>query len=282
MAVIFIFLIMMQILAFIDADGYYRCGIQYNNDTCLHIYQCCSQYGWCGTTIDHCGNGCQNNCIHTDSNTDASTSLPGIIIKDLYYNCKNSKTIHLTFDDGPSLSYTENLLDFLYKKNIKATFFLVGSKINSKKARNIVKRIDIEGHSIGIHTWSHTSLLTLNDQQIKDEILKTENIIKKITRKKPIYFRPPYLDYSEHIHSIVTSLGYTTIMVNIDSFDWKYYQKQDNFKILEIVNNGLLYYNGYILLMHDRLITSNTLIENITNVINDKSYNIVDINGCIY
>ncbi len=69
---------------------------------------------------------------------------------DLYFH---PKTMYLTFDDGPSPKYTEQILDVLKEKDIKATFFVIGE--NVRKHPEIAKRIVEEGHTIGIHCNWH-------------------------------------------------------------------------------------------------------------------------------
>lgn len=63
------------------------------------------------------------------------------------------KTLYLTFDDGPSEENTARVLDILKQRNIKASFFLVGE--NVEKHPELVRRIAAEGHTIGIHCYSH-------------------------------------------------------------------------------------------------------------------------------
>lgn len=63
------------------------------------------------------------------------------------------KTVCLTFDDGPTDSTTPKILDILQKEKIHATFFVIGRQISRRK--EILQRIFDEGHSIGIHTYSH-------------------------------------------------------------------------------------------------------------------------------
>lgn len=62
------------------------------------------------------------------------------------------KRVYLTFDDGPS-RYTDQILDILAEYHVKATFFVVGD--TSEEAKALYKRIISEGHSIGIHSYSH-------------------------------------------------------------------------------------------------------------------------------
>lgn len=77
-----------------------------------------------------------------------------LYIRDEFRQAKaKSKTVYLTFDDGPSQTCTPEVLDILKEHNIKATFFVVG-KISEN--RDIVQRIIDEGHTIGIHTYTHS------------------------------------------------------------------------------------------------------------------------------
>ena len=68
-------------------------------------------------------------------------------------NPNDEKIVYLTFDDGPTPKITEDILDVLQAKNVKATFFVVGKEIKGRE--NILKRIYEEGHGIGLHTYSH-------------------------------------------------------------------------------------------------------------------------------
>lgn len=65
----------------------------------------------------------------------------------------NKKIIYLTFDDGPSYKVTNKILDILKEKEVKATFFVIGNQINDRE--DTLKRINNEGHSIGLHTFTH-------------------------------------------------------------------------------------------------------------------------------
>ena len=69
---------------------------------------------------------------------------------------REEKKIALTFDDGPHPVYTEQLLDGLKKRSVKATFFILGEQ--AEMYPDIVKRIGEEGHLIGNHTYSIFSI----------------------------------------------------------------------------------------------------------------------------
>ena len=101
---------------------------------------------------------------------------------------KAEKIIYLTFDDGPTYVITAALLDVLKKENVKATFFVVGKEIEGKES--ILKRIYLEGHSIGLHTYSHnfkkiyksTRELIGEMEKASDKIQEVVGITPKIVR----------------------------------------------------------------------------------------------------
>jgi hypothetical protein len=98
----------------------------------------------------------------------------------------------LTFDDGPA-PWTNALLDYLASKDIRATFFVVGSRI--KEYPQILLRIFQEGHQIAVHTWSHRALTTQSTEQIVAELEYTALAIEQVTGTRPVYMRPPFGDF---------------------------------------------------------------------------------------
>jgi peptidoglycan/xylan/chitin deacetylase (PgdA/CDA1 family) len=98
--------------------------------------------------------------------------------------------VMLTFDDGPSVPYTGQVLDILKAHGIKATFFLCGE--NAEKYPDLVRRIRDEGHVIGNHTWSHHYLYLSSREEIAREIDRTQDVLEKITGERPTWFRPPF------------------------------------------------------------------------------------------
>ena len=75
----------------------------------------------------------------------------------------NAPYIAMTYDDGPHPRNTPRLLDMLRKRNIKATFYVVGKNVNLYP--QIVRRIVSEGHEIGSHSWSHSNFAKLSDSE---------------------------------------------------------------------------------------------------------------------
>ncbi|WDC83244.1 polysaccharide deacetylase family protein [Caloramator sp. mosi_1] len=86
------------------------------------------------------------------------------------------KTVYLTFDDGPSYKITNQILDVLKQKEVKATFFLIGNKVEERK--EVVKRIYYEGHSIGLHSYTH---------KMKQIYKSEDNFIEEMKKQKMQY-----------------------------------------------------------------------------------------------
>lgn len=132
--------------------------------------------------------------------------------------CTDEKKVALTFDDGPHYKYTEQILDILKKYGVKATFFVIG--VNAEKYPQKVKRISDEGHEIGNHTYSHLNLKELDEKEIRQELIKGERIIEKITAKKPKLLRPPGGTYSDTVVKTASEMGCDVILWSQDTRDW--------------------------------------------------------------
>jgi len=98
------------------------------------------------------------------------------------------KVVALTFDDGPS-EKTDTILSILNSENVKATFFLIGSEI--EKYPEQTKKLISAGQEIGNHTYSHNRMVFKTPSYIKEEIEKTDNLIRAMGFKDIIQFRPP-------------------------------------------------------------------------------------------
>ncbi len=115
------------------------------------------------------------------------------------------KYCSLTFDDGPNLGHDttmNDMLDILEKYNIKASFFLIGNKIN-KENEKVIKRAFDMGCDIENHSWTHPDMAKLTREEILDEYNKCDEAIIKITGKKPEFFRPPYISVSNLMHEVI-------------------------------------------------------------------------------
>ena len=173
----------------------------------------------------------------------------------------SSKVVALTFDDGPS-RYTSMLLDGLKERDVKVSFFVLGSK--AEKNYEILKRMSDEGHLIGNHTYSHKNLYRLSAEEIFNEIDKTNLIIESITGTSTKYFRPSYGLYNQKIEELTNM---KIILWNLDTLDWKIKNsKQITRRVVSTVKDGS------IILMHDVYKTSVKAALDIIDKLQEEGY----------
>lgn len=100
------------------------------------------------------------------------------------------KTMYLTFDDGPTEENTNKVLDILKARNIKATFFVVGK--NAEIYPEVIKRIVKEGHTLGIHCYSHEYEEIYSDvNAFIEDFERAKEVIYEITGNEVNIFRFP-------------------------------------------------------------------------------------------
>lgn len=101
------------------------------------------------------------------------------------------KIAYLTFDDGPSKN-TPELLDILKEENIKASFFIAALSEDTPLKRSWIKRESDEGHTIGIHSWTHDyKYIYSSESNFKDDFDKVRDMIVSVTGKNPKFMRFP-------------------------------------------------------------------------------------------
>lgn len=98
--------------------------------------------------------------------------------------------VALTFDDGPTQSFAEEILSILREKQIKATFFVTGAEL--EKHMTDGRRMVSEGHELGNHTYSHDRMIFKSSAFIREEIEKTDQLIRQAGYEGEINFRSPY------------------------------------------------------------------------------------------
>ena len=175
--------------------------------------------------------------------------------------------IALTFDDGPHPVYTEELLDGLKKRNVLATFFLIGNNIEGNE--EIVKRMAKEGHLIGSHTYNHVQLNKLSESKAKEEVLKGCNKIYETTGVYTSFVRPPFGEWKKNLDFCVTMIP---VSWNVDSLDWKL---QNTEKIVKRVVKDVK--EGDIILMHDIFETSVQAAFQIIDALEKENYEFVTV-----
>lgn len=128
------------------------------------------------------------------------------------------KVVALTFDDGPSAAWTPALLDLLAWHEVPATFFLVGSRVAQHPT--LAQRIWQSGHQVGNHSWSHTILVGKSAAYVREEIKKTDALLRELGYTHEIYFRAPYGCKGIVLSSLLSSLHKIHALFDVVAWDW--------------------------------------------------------------
>jgi len=188
----------------------------------------------------------------------------------------DQKLMALTFDDGPDLQETSDILDLLQQYDIKATFFVVGKRV--AQYPQITKRIVTEGHEIANHTYRHTFFrLPASAREVKDEIERTEQEIVKATGKHSVLFRPPGGTYDETVVQAAHDMGLFPVLWSWhqDTKDWA---RPGTRKIINHVLRNAR--NGDIVLFHDHVEGKSQTIEalkEILPVLKERGFHLITV-----
>lgn len=154
---------------------------------------------------------------------------------------KNKKHVALTFDDGPHPKVTKQILDLLAKYDAKATFFMLGSRVEYYP--DLVREVKAAGHEIGNHTWTHPVLTKMDSAKVLQEFEQTEKAIFNVLGENTVIFRPPYGATNDRVKNLIPR---TSVNWSIDTLDWKH---RNAAQLLPMVQKQM--HNNAIILMHD-------------------------------
>ena len=137
-----------------------------------------------------------------------------------YAEQTDEKVLYLTFDAGYENGNTASILDTLKKHNVSATFFVVGTYIESEP--ELVKRMAQEGHIVGNHTWHHPDMSQIATMDaFKKELVDVEDAYRDATGEEMTkFYRPPQGKYSESNLKMAQELGYKTFFWSLAYVDW--------------------------------------------------------------
>jgi peptidoglycan/xylan/chitin deacetylase (PgdA/CDA1 family) len=121
----------------------------------------------------------------------------------------SKRLVALTFDDGPSVPYTQRVLDILTRFRARATFFLVGRFVQAYP--DLVREEMSLGEELGNHTYDHPRLTQLPLPQVVADLQRGTAALQQVGAPSPRWFRPPYGLFSGAISTAADGMGQTTI-----------------------------------------------------------------------
>ncbi len=188
--------------------------------------------------------------------------------EDIAMGNKEDKFVYLTFDEGYEAGYTPQILDVLKENDVKAAFFITGHYLNTKP--ELVKRMIDEGHIVGNHTVNHPSMPDLDNDKVKEEIMKLHVTVFEKFGYEMKYLRPPKGEFSQRTLYLSKSLGYTTVMWSFAYDDWdENKQGRETYAKEKILSNT---HNGAVILLHANSKDNTNILDEIIKEIKKQGY----------
>jgi len=156
----------------------------------------------------------------------------------------SEKVVALTFDDGPDIPYTQQVLDVLKRNNVKATFYVLGGNARANPA--LIKTMMQEGHDIGSHSMYHDKMKRKSVAQIKKDLSSVDKILRDLGYNKEITFRAPYGITSPELKTALVQLDKRMVLFTFLAQDWEPISSE------KIYNNVMQQLKpGLIITLHD-------------------------------
>lgn len=122
--------------------------------------------------------------------------------------------VALTFDDGPTPGFTDEILDILRAEGVRATFFVTGAELEEHSAAG--RSLVAEGHELGNHSYSHSQMIGRSYAFVREEIERTDQLIRAAGYEGEIHFRPPYGKRLIVLPYYLSVAGRTTIFMDVE------------------------------------------------------------------
>jgi len=140
---------------------------------------------------------------------------PGLSIPDRH--------VALTFDDGPT-KWTADILDELKRRDVKATFFVIGTRVADRP--DLVRRMVAEGHEVGVHTMTHVNMANVPAWRLRLELDQTQLAIAAATGETTDLLRPPFSSLAQDLHpsdwqALEGVRNYRVVFADLDTEDWR-------------------------------------------------------------
>lgn len=180
------------------------------------------------------------------------------------------KAVALTFDDGPYAMLTPQLLDLLKRHDVKATFFIEGKDVQMNP--ELVRRMVDEGHELGNHSYTHASLIGLDETALTRELRDTDQLIRRLTGVATPLMRPPGGRLDATRYALVHRLGFTVVNDNDNPGD---YRESDPLRLYQFI---LMHSSrGVIVCLHSGRLVTIRALPTIIDAYRRKGYRFVTV-----
>lgn len=202
---------------------------------------------------------------------DKTEQQRGWVFEKLFRGNPATKTIALTFDDGPHESRTTRLLATLKKLNVRATFFVIGEEAQFHP--ELIRAEFADGHEVSNHTYHHARLNHVLPELIEPEIAACDAVISTIIgQPADRYIRPPGGEYDADVVSACRKLGKTIVLYTDDPADYE--NPPEDVLFARTMKTAS---NGGILLLHDGVEETIGMLPRIVTALRAKGFEFVTV-----
>jgi peptidoglycan/xylan/chitin deacetylase (PgdA/CDA1 family) len=180
------------------------------------------------------------------------------------------REIALTFDDGPHPEHLPRLLALLREHNVKATFFLIGQKVEQHP--DLAHLIVQDGHEIANHTYTHLTLSQLPSEEVEAEIVRGNQAIEQACGVRPRFFRPPGGKMNDEVLRIATRLGMTTVLWTENPGDY-------SLPTPDLILHGIVksIHPGSVVLLHNGIKNTEQMLPTLITYLRRQGYEFVTL-----
>lgn len=189
-----------------------------------------------------------------------------------------SRLLALTYDDGPSETWTPRLLEVLARHDVHATFFMVGRC--AARLPVITRAVASAGHAIGNHSYTHPNLIFCSAAQVQAQLEECERVLNDVVGKHSKLFRPPFGGRRPGVLRTARAHGFIPVMWSVTAHDWNSSPAEEiERKVARQIHGGdviLMHDGGHLSPTADRSATV-TATDNIVRRYKGEGYRFVTV-----
>jgi peptidoglycan/xylan/chitin deacetylase (PgdA/CDA1 family) len=172
-------------------------------------------------------------------------------------------------DDGP-VPGTAKVLDLLKRKQVHATFFVLGQLARLRPG--LVRRMVREGHAVGNHSWNHPEFFGLPASRVRSQLARTDRVLRRTLGREPVLMRPPFGEVTAAERRICRRLGEAIVLWDVDPRDWK--DRKASTVAKRVLKRAR---RGSIILTHDSLKTTRKAYSRIIDGLHKRGFTLVTV-----
>lgn len=186
----------------------------------------------------------------------------------LFIGGGEAKRLWLTFDEGYENGFTDDILDTLKEKNVRAVFFVTYDY--AVKNPELIRRMIDEGHTVGNHTFSHSSLPDCSPDELYNELSQLHEYIRDEFGYEMYVMRPPMGEFSERVLRCAADMGYTTVLWSFAYPDWIVDKQPERSAAFDKITSRT--HNGAVYLLHAVSETNTAILGDVIDYWHENGY----------